>query len=230
MSWRLTRRRDASSGSTSTRSRRTTKCAAAQTTAGSRSAATRCSWGRWMRTWSRIDAKTGRVKWNVNVGEFAHGYSDQPRAARGQGQGRHRCRRRRIRHSRVHRRVRCGNRQGGVAVQHDSGAGRAWVRDVEWSVEQGRLEERRRIRVGDRFLRSGAEPDLLGHRQSRSGLQPRATTRRQPLHGLRRCARRRHRQAPVALPVHAERSIRLGRDAGAGARGRARGRARPPSC
>ena len=28
-----------------------------------------------MRIWSRIDAQDGRVKWNVNVGEFAHGYS-----------------------------------------------------------------------------------------------------------------------------------------------------------
>ena len=63
-----------------------------------------------------------------------------------------------------------------------------------------------------------AEPDLLGRRQPRSRLEPRSAARRQPLHRLGRRARRRHRQAEVALPVHAERSLRLRLGAGSGAR------------
>ena len=51
-----------------------------------------------------------------------------------------------------------------------------------------------------------AQPDVLGRRQRRSRLEQRAAARRQPLHRLGRRARRRHRQAEVALPVHAARS------------------------
>ena len=115
-----------------------------------------------------IDAKTGRVKWNVNVGEFAHGYSVglaplviKDKVVIGVGGG--------------------GFGIPGFIAAYDAATGReawrfstipapgrAWIRDVEWSVEQGRLEERRRIRVGDRFLRPGVEPDLLGDWESRS--------------------------------------------------------------
>ena len=48
------------------------------------------------------------------------------------------------------------------------------------------------------------------------GLQPRTAARRQPLHGVGRGAGYRHRQAEVALPVHAARSLRLRFGAGAG--------------
>ena len=60
-------------------------------------------------------------------------------------------------------------------------------------------------------LRSGAQPDLLGHRQSRARSLRQGSRRRQPLHRLGRRARRRHRHAQVALPVHAARHARLGR-------------------
>ena len=63
-----------------------------------------------------------------------------------------------------------------------------------------------------------AEPDVLGRRQRRARLERRAAARRQPLHRLGRRARRRHRQAEVALPVHAARRLRLRLGAGAGAR------------
>ena len=55
----------------------------------------------------------------------------------------------------------------------------------------------------------GAQPDLLGRRQSRSRLESGSAARRQPVHRLGRRARRRHRHAEVALPVHAERRLRL---------------------
>ena len=39
------------------------------------------------------------------------------------------------------------------------------------------LGARRRLRLGDRLLRSGAQPDLLGHRQSRARLESRRSAR-----------------------------------------------------
>ena len=46
------------------------------------------------------------------------------------------------------------------------------------------VEARRRLGLGHRLLRSGAEPDVLGHRQSRSRLERRQPRGRQPLHRL----------------------------------------------
>ena len=51
-----------------------------------------------------------------------------------------------------------------VAQVHHSGAGRARQRDLEG--HQQRLADRRCRRLGDRHLRSGHQPDHLGHRQS----------------------------------------------------------------
>ena len=67
-------------------------------------------------------------------------------------------------------------------------------------------------------LRSGAEHGLLGHRQPEPAVLRRRSRGRQPLHRVDRGARRRHRQAEVALPVHAARHARLGLEPGAGAR------------
>ena len=65
----------------------------------------------------------------------------------------------------------------------------------------------------------GNQPDVLGHGQSESRMERRsAQSRRQPLWRFGRRARRRHRKAEVVLPVHAERRVRLGFRAGAGAR------------
>ena len=65
-----------------------------------------------------------------------------------------------------------------------------------------------------------AQTALLADRQSLPRLQRRRAQGRQPLHELRRRARSRDREAEVALPVHAARSARLGRDRDAAARRR----------
>ncbi len=62
------------------------------------------------------------------------------------------------------------------------------------------------------------ESHVLGHRQSGARLESVAAARRQPLLRQRRRARSGHRQAQVALPVHAERRLRLRLGAGSGAR------------
>ena len=59
---------------------------------------------------------------------------------------------------------------------------------------------------------------LLGRRQSRSRFLRRQSPGRQPLHRIGRRARRRHRQAALALPVHAARRARLGLEPDPGAR------------
>ena len=56
---------------------------------------------------------------------------------------------------------------------------------------------------------------LLRHRQPRARLSQREPHGRQPVQRLAGGARRRHRQAALALPVHAARRARLGRHRGA---------------
>ena len=81
------------------------------------------------------------------------------------------------------------------------------------------MEARRQSDLERRQLRSGNEPDVLGDRQSESGLERRRShAGGQPVFRLGHRARRRHRKAEVVLPVHAGRRVRLGCDAGAGAR------------
>ena len=96
--------------------------------------------------------------------------------------------------------------QARVALLHDSRAGRTGQRHVGGRF----VEDRRRQRVGDRRLRSRAEPALLRHRQSGPRLSQREPAGRQPLRRVDRGARRRHREASLALPVHAARRARLG--------------------
>ena len=76
----------------------------------------------------------------------------------------------------------------------------------------------------------GAQPAVLGHRQSESRFLRRQPQGRQPVLGFAHRARCRHRHAEVALPVHAARHARLGREPDSGAGGpddRRRSRARP---
>ena len=98
------------------------------------------------------------------------------RAAGGQGQDHGRRRRRRPRRARLDRRARRQDRQARVEIR-GAGAGRARQRDLEG--QEQRLADRRRRHLGDRHLRSGQQPDHLGHRQSgadvRSGATGRAT-------------------------------------------------------
>ena len=86
-------------------------------------------------------------------------------------------------------------------------------------LRPGGLEARRRRGLAHGLVRPGAEPDLLGHRQPGSRLQPRAAAGRQPLLLLGGGARRRHRGAALALPVHAGGPLRLRLGAGPGAGG-----------
>ena len=95
-----------------------------------------------------------------------------------------------------------------VALLYDSRARRAGQRFVE-----GRdLAARRRPDLADRHVRSAAQSAVLGHRQPEPRLGRREPARRQPLHRLAGRARSRHRQDEVALPVHAARHARLGRE------------------
>ena len=112
-------------------------------------------------------------------GRIATGILPDAGSARRQGQGHRRHRRGRAGHSRVHLGPRCGDRGRGVAVLDHPGARRAGARDVgavslePHDVLRSRgLDARRRVRLVDRVLRSGTQPDLLGHRQSGARLQP----------------------------------------------------------
>ena len=99
-----------------------------------------------------------------------------------------------------------------VVLELDSEARRAGQRNLGRRL----VEKRRRPDLGERQLRSAAQPDLLGHRAADARLRRRQPRRRQPLHRQHRRARHRHRQDEVAFPEHAARRARLGleRDAG----------------
>ena len=91
-----------------------------------------------------IDAKNGTAALEHRGRRREAGVLDHARAARREGQGDRRRRRRRVRHPRLHRRVRREDRQGSLALLHDSRPGRAGARDVA----RRRLEARRRRRSG----------------------------------------------------------------------------------
>ena len=107
-----------------------------------------------------IDAKTGTAALERRGRRPEARLLDHARAAHRQGQGDRRRRRRRVRHPRLHHRARSEDRQGNVAFQHHSRAGREGDRDL---ARRG-LEARRRLGVGDRLLRSRAQSDVLGDR------------------------------------------------------------------
>ena len=142
------------------------------------------------------------------------------RAARHRRQGDRRHFRRRVSDARVPRRVRSGDGQAHLAFLDDPQSRRAWQRDLARISRRARA--RRRRDVDDRHLRSRAQHALLGHRQSKSRLLRRRSQGRQPLHEFAGRHRRRERDVEVALPVHAARHARLGRESRAGAGGLAR--------
>ena len=124
-------------------------------------------------------------------------------------QGDRRQRRRRREDARLDRRARCANRQRALALVRGAEAGRSGQRNVEGHEQ--RLENRRRRPLADRLLRSRDQAHHLGHRQPGSDIRSAGASRRQPLHQFRRGAERRHRQAGLVLPVHAERFVGLRR-------------------
>ena len=129
------------------------------------------------------------------------------RAARGQRQSDGRHVGRRIRRARVRRRARSGHRQRAVAHVHDSRSRRAGTRHL---ARRRRMEARRRADLGDRQLRSGDEPRLLGHRQRRT-VDGRCAPGRQPLYDVGDRTRRHDRRAQRPLPISSERRVGLGR-------------------
>ena len=72
---RSTPRPAACSGSTATRWIRRRSSAAARTIAASRFSATRCSWARSTRTWSRSTRRPAAPLWNTKVADSKAGYS-----------------------------------------------------------------------------------------------------------------------------------------------------------
>ena len=146
-----------------------------------------------------LDARAGNVLWETTFDDFQKGYSGTvaPLVVKNMvmvgiagaefGIARIRgCLRRR------HRQTRLAFLDGGRRRR----AGRQYL---------GRrfVEARRRVHLDHRHLRSGAEPDLLGHGQSRSRPERRRAARRQPIHVQPGGAGCRHRQAEMALPIHA---------------------------
>ena len=155
-----------------------------------------------------LDMKTGAVVWDATLEDYKTGYAATLAPHRRQGQGDRRRRRRRVRHPRLHRRLRRADRQARVALLHHSRARRAGQQQL------GRrfVEDRRRRRVGDRRLRSRAEP-----RSSTAPAIPAPTITARAARATTSTAARSSRSTPtpassVALPVHAARRSRLGRD------------------
>ena len=160
-----------------------------------------------------LDMKTGDVLWDVELADYTKGYSVTVAPTRREGQGHRRYGRRRVRHPRLHRRVRCEDRQSG------RGSSTRWPDPVEPGGQTWPKGSDAYLRGGGSIwvsghLRSRAEPRVLRHRKSRARLLQPGARGRQPLHVFGRCARRRHGPAEVALPVHAARPARLGFDAG----------------
>ena len=162
-----------------------------------------------------IDAKTGRGMWKTAVASTSSGYSIthaplvvKDKVIVGVGGGEYGIR--------------------GFIAAYDAATGReawrfytipapgepgseTWERcpQTRRLLRSRGLETRRRLGLADRFLRSAAQPDVLGRRQRRPRLQRRAAARRQSVYRFNRRARRGYRQAEVALSVHAARRLRL---------------------
>ena len=90
---------------------------------------------------------------------------------------------------------------------HGARAGRARQRDL---AEGRSVEDRRRLGVGHRQLRSRDQPGVLGHRQRRP-VDGRPAPGRQPLHVVDDRDRCRHRRDQGPPPVPPERFVGLGR-------------------
>ena len=102
-----------------------------------------------------LDMKTGAVVVGRDDGGLQDGYASTIAPLVVEGQGDRRRGRRRVRHPRLHRRLRCADRQARVALLHGSRVrvSRATTRGPAIRGRRGGAE-----RLGDRRLRSGAEP------------------------------------------------------------------------
>ena len=77
-----------------------------------------------------LDAKNGKPLWNTTVGDRGVRLRGDACAADREGQSDRGHGRRRVRHSRIYRGLRCQDRQGSLALLHDPRTGRARQRDL----------------------------------------------------------------------------------------------------
>ena len=194
--------------------RRSAASAAARTTAASRSSATRCTWARSTRIWSRSMRRTARPLWNIAVADVKLAYSItlaplvvKDKVIVGVGGGEFGIR--------------------GFIAAYDAKTGKeAW----RFNTIPGPGEPGHDTWSGDDWKYGGGSVWVTGSYDPELNLtywgignpgpdwNPESASRRQPLLRLGRRARCRHRRAEVAFPVHAERRLRLRLGAGAGAR------------
>ena len=154
-----------------------------------------------------LDAKTGAERWSVQVGDNATGHSITlaPLALDGM--------------------VIVGISGGEAGIRGFIDAYDAETGKLRWRfwtipgpgepgprhLDADELAARRRSDLAHRLLRRRPRPPLLGHRQPGTGLERRRAAGRQPLHLLGARDRAQDRKAALALPVHAARRPRLGR-------------------
>ena len=158
-----------------------------------------------------LDARTGKVVWSAQVEDNRKGYymSLAPLVADGK--------------------VMVGASGGELGVRgfvaaydvetgkqavedvHGAGAGRAGQRDL---AEGRPVEDRRRLDLGHRQLRSRDQPGVLGHGQRRA-VDGRSAARRQPLHRVDDRDRRRHRPDQGPSSIQSQRIVGLGRSVAA---------------
>ena len=141
------------------------------------------------------------------------------RPAGDQGEGHHRHQRRRVRHPRLHRRLRRQDRQAALAVLHRPQRRRQGGTRPQGPGHLGGqlLAHRRRLGLGHRHLRPRAQHPLLGRRQPLARLQRRGPQGRQPLHLLDPGPQPGRRHLQVALPEQPPRRLGLRRRERAGA-------------
>ncbi len=98
------------------------------------------------------------------------------------------------------------HRQAAVALPRRPQSGPARLRDLGRPAHHS---DRRRRGVDRAVVRSRDEPCLFRHREPGAHVRPAGPSRRQPLYQLHHRARRRYREAEVALPDGAERILGL---------------------
>ena len=127
-----------------------------------------------------LDAKTGKEVWNAKVEDYTHGYYMSLAPLVADGKVMVGCLGRRARRSRLCRGVRRRDRQAAMENLHRAGARRAGQRNL---AQRRPVEDRRRVGVDHRHVRSRNQSRLLGHRQWRA-VDGRSASGRQSLHLL----------------------------------------------
>ena len=151
-----------------------------------------------------LDAKTGKEMWRQERDRLQDRLFDDGGAAGRRRRGHHRRLRRRIRHPRLHRWLGSGDRQASLAHLYVPGPGEPG--DDTWPGDTWQHGG------GSTWITGSFDPELhtvywgIGNP---GPVQRRRAQGRQSLHLLGPGARSQDRQDQVALPVLAERSVRL---------------------